>query len=203
MHVWYAAYGSNLSRARFDVYLNGGHPDGATHIYPGCRDTSAPIDDVVKDMQLELVFGGASRTWGGGVAFVEPGGGATPTKMRYYLITLQQFEDVVAQENWLEPGSVDLDEIPFTGSLVLDGDHTYGTIMCLIELHDIPVLTVTQLLGTEQAKPSPAYLRHMADGLRESHKLTDLEIVRYLGSKRGVCGALSDEELAELLGSPI
>jgi len=36
--VWYAVYGSNLLRKRFDCYIQGGKPKGAAKDYPGCRD---------------------------------------------------------------------------------------------------------------------------------------------------------------------
>ena len=38
--LWYAAYGSNLARDRFETYLSGGRPDGAARHYPGARDPS-------------------------------------------------------------------------------------------------------------------------------------------------------------------
>ena len=43
-HIWYVAYGSNLSRQRFHHYLRGGRPHGNDREYPGCRDTSDPLD---------------------------------------------------------------------------------------------------------------------------------------------------------------
>ena len=43
-HIWYVAYGSNLSRERFCHYLRGGRPDGVERDYPGCRDTSDELD---------------------------------------------------------------------------------------------------------------------------------------------------------------
>ena len=43
-HLWYAAYGSNLSRERFGHYLGGGRPVGASRHYSGARDGSEPRD---------------------------------------------------------------------------------------------------------------------------------------------------------------
>ena len=34
-HIWYVAYGSNLSRERFCYYLRGGRPDGVERDYQG------------------------------------------------------------------------------------------------------------------------------------------------------------------------
>ena len=61
--IWYATYGSNMSRARFGIYLRGGIPEGAAHAYPGCRDASDPVDVRNVDIDLQLAFGGNSETW--------------------------------------------------------------------------------------------------------------------------------------------
>jgi hypothetical protein len=181
-HVWYAAYGSNLSRERFDVYMSGGRPEGATHTYPGCRNPAPPMDDVPGVIDTELAFGGWSQTWGGGVAFVRDRPGAL-TRARLYLLTLEQFEDVVAQENWLIPGSVTIE--PSEEQVVLDGDHTYRLVMPLGKRDGTPILTVSQLVATETAPPTVAYLTHIAHGLRESHGMTHSEIVSYLADAPG------------------
>ena len=178
--IWYAAYGSNLSRRRFDIYLRGGRPDGATHTYPGCRDISDPADEDVGDIPSELCFGGWSQTWGGGVAFVRPSETAR-SKVRLYLITLEQFADVVAQENWLKPGSIEIDPAKDT---VLDG-RMYGVVPRLGDREGLPVLTITQAAQTEIAVPAPAYLRPIAEGLAEAHGLGADEIVAYLASAPG------------------
>ncbi len=176
--IWYAAYGSNLSRERFDIYLNGGTPDGATHTYPGCRDSSDPSDDRSLEIDgLELCFGGLSQTWGGGVAFVRAAAGAK-VKARLYLITHEQFLDVVAQENWLDPGSVD------DGERI--GDHMYGFAPRAGEIEGTPVRFVTQSPETELRAPSARYLRHIVHGLRESHGLTDEQVDVYLRAAQGM-----------------
>src|SRR5438552_4124720 len=82
--VWYATYGSNLSRERFDVYLRGGTPVGGAHTYPGCRDPSPPASDRPWECDFGLRFGGRSQTWGGGVALIDRIPGELPTKLRLY-----------------------------------------------------------------------------------------------------------------------
>ena len=176
--VWYAAYGSNLSRARFDIYLRGGTPDGATHHYPGCRDPSAPVEDRPDEIDMQLAFGGTSTTWGGGVAFVRPGGVA---KARLYLLTREQFADVVAQENWLEPGSVEIDDATMT-----IGHHMYGVVPHLGSLDGHPIRTITQDSETLLAAPTPAYVAYIAEGLRESHGMAPVEIDAYLHQAPGL-----------------
>lgn len=180
--VWYAAYGSNLSRARFDIYLNGGRPQGATHTFPGCRDATPPSSDLTDELDSQLAFGGWSQTWEGGVAFVRRSSGAR-LRARLYLLTLEQFSDVVAQENWLVPGTVEIE--PSEEQVVLDGDHTYRLVIPLGPREGVPVLTISQLASTDTAAPSAAYLRHMAEGLREAHAMSGDDIVAYLAAAPG------------------
>jgi hypothetical protein len=197
VNVWYAAYGSNLSRARFESYLRGGTPAGARHVYPGCRDASDPADDRPWDIDRELLFGGASRTWGGGVALLGPGR-TSETKVRLYLLALEQFEDIVAQENWLACGAVTLAN-PLTDEIDIGAAHTYGLVVRLGAVDEIPVLTITQHREAQPAAPSAAYLGHIAQGLKESHELSGPDIIEYLMTKRGVTPHFTSDELARTL----
>jgi hypothetical protein len=199
--IWYAAYGSNLSRERFDVYVRGGTPKGGAHEYPGCRDSSAPTDDRPWECDFELRFGGTSQTWGGGVALIDPSQTDVRTKIRLYLVTLEQFADVVAQENWLKPGSVDLSHATYAPHHVIGPDHTYRVVFSLGEFEGRPVLTVTQDPSAPTNPPTMRYLRHIADGLRESHNCGDGEIADYLVSRPGVAGTYTRDVLASGLAS--
>jgi hypothetical protein len=194
--VWYAAYGSNLSRARFGFYLRGGTPEGASHVYPGSRDASDPLDDRPWEIQRELVFGGTSRTWGGGVASVDPDS-QTSSKARLYLITADQFGDVVAQENWLPPGSVNATVAG--DETVIGVEHMYGLVLALGSVDDHPVLTFTQHRGLSRSRPSPAYLHHIAEGLREAHGMTSADIVDYLAKRPGILGNVTADELRTII----
>ena len=66
--LWYAAYGSNLDPARFDCYLRGGCPPGATRTYPGTRDAAAAQEPRATRIPGQVVFGWDSPTWGGMIA---------------------------------------------------------------------------------------------------------------------------------------
>src|SRR4030095_163368 len=99
-HIWYASYGSNLLEERFLCYIKGGQPVGSKKHYEGCRDKSLPIDKEEFYIPSELYFAKESDSWdNGGVAFIktnfEP---QQSTLGRMYLITPQQFIDVVKQE---------------------------------------------------------------------------------------------------------
>src|SRR5918993_1141915 len=111
--LWYVAYGSNLSLDRFRVYLRGG-----------------------------LRFVGVSSVWGGGMA-VYDAGAAGQIAARAYLITAEQFVDILAQEMRLEP-DLDADLTPVQET----GWHTFGagryqTLSHLGIRDDLPMLTFT------------------------------------------------------------
>lgn len=179
--IWYAAYGSNLSRERFDVYLTGGTPRGASHTYPGSRDATPPVEDVADVITAELAFGGTSQTWGGGVAFLVPSATAT-ARARLYLLTIEQVADVIAQENWLDPGDVVIDDLMLDRTTTIPGSHMYGTVIALQRRDGVPVLAVSQDPGTPRSAPSAPYIEHIADGLRDAHGMSDAEIEGYLRS---------------------
>src|SRR5204862_84081 len=98
--IWYASYGSNLSfRDRFMCYVVGGKPAGSTKENQGCRDKKPPRDNKPISLSFELYFAGHSHSWGGAVSFIRHGRDASLTLGRMYLLTEDQFNDVVLQEN--------------------------------------------------------------------------------------------------------
>ncbi|NOX31727.1 MAG: hypothetical protein GXP35_17035, partial [Actinobacteria bacterium] len=128
--VWYASYGSNLLRQRFEHYLTGGTfrgaPQRGQHV--GARDSALPTDDRAWRVPHGLRFAGESTRWsGGGVAFLDPAVGSGEAVVRMYRITAAQFSDVAAQENGLRPGdlSVDVDALVANGGQDIS-DRWYG-----------------------------------------------------------------------------
>jgi hypothetical protein len=83
--IWYAGFGSNLSRDRFGRYL------------AGCRDRAAPRREIALRFPGRLSFAGESTIWGGGMAFLDPDGDAEVVA-RGYLLTEAQLDDVAEQE---------------------------------------------------------------------------------------------------------
>lgn len=173
--VWYAAYGSNLSRQRFLHYLEGGCPPGASRTHDTCVDPTPPRDDRAYEMYGDMYFGGPSRNWGGGIAFFEPTEGAV--RSRLYLITEEQFEHVCFEENGQSS----------TGWYEVRTD--------VGSLDGYPIVTLTTPEKRDFTPPTPAYLRCLVQGLRESHRMADENITGYLLSKRGIVGELSREEV--------
>lgn len=188
--VWYAAYGSNLSRARFEYYLSGGRPPGAARTYPGARDRTPPTADRELSLPGQLYFAWESATWTGGVAFYDPAGPAASVAARAYLISVQQFSDVAAQEMHRLPG----EELDVCGLLADDcvvalGEGRYETLHRVGEIDGLPVVTFSAPWSVATAPlnpPAAAYLRLIAQGLRESHHWSTAQINAYLAAAPGM-----------------
>ncbi|MDN5763080.1 MAG: histone deacetylase [Microlunatus sp.] len=190
--LWYAAYGSNLDRRRFEAYLCGGRPAGAVRTYVGARDPSPPVDDRPLLLHGRIFFAWESPTWGGGIAFydpdlVGPDGGPATVYGRAYRITAEQFSDLAAQEMRRTPGT-DLD----LSDVLQHRRHTYGpgryeTLHLVGELEGAPVLTFTAPRdhGLSANPPAPAYLATMVRGLRECHGLSRADALAYLDAAPG------------------
>ncbi|MDF1602854.1 histone deacetylase [Nocardioides sp. YIM 152315] len=200
--LWYAAYGSNLDAERFRCYLLGGCPPGAARTYPGAREPTDALDDRPFRMPGQVRFAWRSPTWGGGVAFHDPDADAE-TLARAYLVTADQFADVLEQEMGREPGvDHDLDEVLFGGRHAVGPGH-YETVHLAGELDGRPVLTFStsdvEPLGLRA--PAPAYVATMARGLRHTHDLDDGALADYLLECPGATPAWSRDELLELLAA--
>jgi hypothetical protein len=195
--TWYVAYGSNLAAERFSRYLAGGCPAGASRTYAGCRDTSAPRDDVPVELPGEVLFAGQSTVWSGGIAFYDPQG-ADAVAARAYLLTTDQANDVVAQET-RHPVGTDLALRALregSASTVREGG--YDSVLRLRDIDGHPAVTITARRPLEPQPPSAAYLRWFCAGLHETHGWTADRIAGYLVRCRGVRARWTREALAEL-----
>jgi hypothetical protein len=197
--LWYVAYGSNLSLERFRIYLQGGRPVGGARDYPGCRDPLGPERDVAFMIPGGLRFVGVSSVWGGGMAVYDARAGGE-IAVRAYLITAEQFVDVLAQEMRLEPGlDVDLTPVRETGWHTL-GPGRYQTLAHVGSRDDLPMLTFTSadVYNHRVNSPSEGYLRTIAVGLRQSHGWTRTAIGRYLARFPGAAGTWSPRSIESL-----
>ena len=182
--VWYVSYGSNLSSERFRVYLEGGRAPGRATAQAGARDRSLWSADRSVHLDRRLFFAGWSGGWGGGVAHVDPAPGsadptvAGPTLARAYLVTVEQFQDVLAQESGRPVGTeVDLAPALASGQAVV-GEGTYDRVLAIGTLEGRPMLTFTTPRAPRELtpnRPSVAYLATIVAGLVESHGLTEPE----------------------------
>jgi hypothetical protein len=202
-HVWYVAYGSNLSAERFSCYLHGGQPPGAAFTYPGARDQTPPRASKAVWLSGGVYFATESQVWGGGRAFYDPD---IPGKAaaRSYLITTQQFSDVAAQEMYREPGvDLDLTELATLGRLQV-GEGRYETLIYAGHDEHMPMVTFTAPWGIGAVpllSPSDAYLRMLGQGLRESNGWDARRVGEYLASLPGARGSWTAGEIADLLAT--
>ena len=189
-HIWYVAYGSNLSRERFCTYLQGGQPNGSERNYPGCRDTSDAVDSFGLLITGDVYFAGRSSGWGAGMAFYDAGA-TGEVAARAYLITTEQFVDVLAQETRRPPGmTLDLEPF-FQGESYSNGVGGYPLLVRVGERRGVPLVTFSRPRPTASplVAPSRPYLAAMAIGLREAHGWSEVQIDRYLSALPGVVQA--------------
>ena len=194
--VWYVAYGSNMSAARFGCYISGGRPRGARRTYLGCRDRSPPLRDVGIRLAGGLTFAGESRVWGGGIAFYNPDADGQ-VAARAYLLTFGQLSDVVAQE---AKSSVGCDLVLGNGIARrwATPSRVYETVLHVDDLDGLAMFTITSLQSLEPTAPSEHYLRTMLNGLGEAFGWTAAERVDYLLRAPGVTPAWTASRLVEL-----
>jgi hypothetical protein len=201
--VWYVAYGSNLCASRFSYYLRGGTPPGAHRCYIGARDGSAPR--AVESLWLPggIFFTGVSVTWTGGVALYDPSLSGR-TAAQAYLVSLEQFGDVLTQETYRPEGSqweVDVGELTARGRLTV-GPGRYETLHHLGERHGYPMVTFTAPFTAAQAElaaPAAGYLTVIGSGLVQAHGLTPVQAGAYLAAAPGAAGVWGADEVARLL----
>jgi len=203
--VWYAAYGSNLSRDRFMCYIEGGTPPGSTKDHTGCSDRSPPMEDRTVLLPYGLLFSMRSAQWeDAGVAFVDPEN-LTPagTLGRMYLVTGDQFVQIVRQENGLDPDDasldIDLDLAIREGELELPGP--YGRLIHVGFEMPRPIFTFTSPTAAdlELRAPGERYLTTIIKGLIETYDMSDDEISLYLKSANGIHGTPVERDLDRVI----
>jgi len=148
----------------------------------------------------DVYFAWNSSTWGGGVAFLDPVAAGTSPGCAY-LLTHEQFSDVVAQEMHRPPG-VDLDLGVLGGQRSWAfGDGRYETMHVLDAIDGVPVVTFTAptTAPLDYLAPSGSYLTVMGVGLMGSHGWDAGEVASYLMGCRGIGGGWTVESISALL----
>ncbi|PWH07368.1 histone deacetylase [Brachybacterium endophyticum] len=178
--VWYVSYGSNMNAERLACYIEGGRPPGALIGYTGARDPAPPRDSAGVMLPGRLHFALRSRVWDGGIGFYDHEAEG-PTPARAFLVTIEQFADVAAQEMHRpvqadDPVEAlvreDLGPSAPTGARVAVGPGHYETLLRVGERDGLPMLTFTSPVGATgmtATQPTPAYLDMLAEGLRQAH----------------------------------
>src|SRR5699024_12039281 len=109
-----------------------------------------------------------SQVGDGGVAFIDHHPVEDEvTSGRKFLITDEQFKEVVAQENNEQGLDIDLDTVIREGAVKITNGW-YGRIMYLGEKDGAPIFTFTSNVPMTEQKikePAQAYIRTIANGL--------------------------------------
>ena len=167
--------------------------------------TRLPRDDVALELSHSLYFAGRSKRWGGtSAAFVSLHVLDPPSLVRAYLITQEQFVDVVRQENNLQADIADfeqrLHDAMARGHARLLPTGFYTELLFCGERGGHPMLTFTASDDrADVGRPSAAYLQMIGTGLRECHGVTTEQAVNYLIDRPGVRGMWTAKELTDLL----
>uniref|UniRef100_A0A5B7BC80 histone deacetylase n=1 Tax=Davidia involucrata TaxID=16924 RepID=A0A5B7BC80_DAVIN len=199
--VWYATFGSNMSKSRFLCYIQGGQVEGMRKPCSGSMDKSLPKEILWKTVPHRLFFGrDHTSTWGpGGVAFLHPKSNIhDKAYMCLYRITLEQFNDVLLQEN---VSSYDmrspLFDLTALNSIVKTQYISveilkrgwYHNVVYLGKENDIPILTMTCTLSNIESfktgnlplcAPNKDYANILVKGLVEGNKLPEEEAMAYI-----------------------
>jgi len=202
--VWYISYASNMSLERFLCYIRGGRAKGSIREHSGCSDQQLPRKIKPLLLSQSLYFADESQAWSGGIAFIGHTPGKEQTLARAYLITKQQFEEVVAQESWRnESAPIDFAKLAEHGQLVVgDGLGKYDKVIYCGEMDGYPAASFTGPLEHDiYTKPVAAYLAMVGAGLRETHRLSNRQAATYLSTKPGITAHYGLDELSAIIGS--
>ena len=139
--------------------FSGGQPEGSERNYPGCRDTSDAVDSFGLLITGGVYFAGQSSGWGAGMAFYDAEAKGE-VAARAYLITTEQFVDVLAQETRRSPGmTLDLEPL-FQGERYSTGVGGYPLLVRVGKRGALPLVTFTRRAdyrlassGSERALP--------------------------------------------------
>jgi hypothetical protein len=186
---------------RFLCYIVGGKVEGMRVTCEGCRDKTHPIKSQRVSIPHTLYFAEDSMTWGGGVAFLHPSKDEEHSTIgRMYLITVNQFQEVVAQENGALSGFVDLKKVSQKKILKVS-DGWYGHVMHIGDHEGYPILTFSNNLEKIAVNPpNDSYIRIISTGLKQM-ELDHHTIVQYLQNKQGVKDHYHVDKLHEIVRS--
>ncbi|RZT24013.1 MULTISPECIES: hypothetical protein [Fictibacillus] len=203
-YVWYVSYGSNLMEHRFLCYILGDQPEGSSQKERGCRNPAMPLKNGKAVLPFPLYFARERTKWGeGGVAFIgHEKNEKYKTYGRKYLVTVEQFLDVTAQENSCDEIEADLEEVIEKGYIHF-GSGWYSRMVYLGEEEGYPMVTFTCNLDLHEQNlnPPPAtYLTTIAKGLSQIGLTCD-EAVKYFAETPGISGRMKEDEIESIICS--
>ncbi len=204
-YLWYASYGSNLSRDRFMCYIVGGKPKNSSKIEKGCSDKTEPKDDRPHRIKHALYFARTSKKWNnGGSCILSVNHDDNKTTFgRKFLITVEQFLDIVSQNNGEENTQINFDEVIEKGSKSINNSLS-GNILYLGDEDSHPIFTFTSHFDeTDFRRPDILYLATIGAGVKKTFKMTTEEVTDYFMNLDGVKQNYTKEDLLKQLSEKI
>ncbi len=199
-YIWYASYGSGLSKDIFMQQITGGTPEGSSRAFIGCTDQTPPIKDRFLSLPYRLYFAGVCEAWdGGGHGTIEVEPSEARTIARAYLITLEQFQQMVAQQNdQTKVKPLPLKQAVRHGhALIKDATGYYNELVFCGIKDDAPMFCITSNRKLPLKAPSSAYTRLLCKGLSERGD-TQSNAVDYVLAAPGIAGNHKKDEIARL-----
>jgi len=194
-----------MLRERFMCYIKGGTFSGNGYEEPGCKDPSDPIRDMNYRINRAMYFSKQSPRWSNmGVAFLsEKESPKAQAFGKMYLISRDQFEDVVRQENRIPMETdlgIDYGTLEARGAYLVFEDKFYGKLLCLGHESGWPIYTFTAPIQEEAyVKPSEAYLKSIMKGVLLNFGPIHQDLIQVFSSTQGVEGHYSQEDIEHLI----
>jgi succinyl-diaminopimelate desuccinylase len=203
--VWYATYGSGIWREHFMHSITGQKSPDDLREYVGCTDKTPPTKEVFMSLPYRFYFAGNcphhNKVGGGGCIFIDTKSDpAANTISRAYLIGADQFEEIVAQENFYKDRlTLPFAEATAKGRATIAGfGGEYNELIYCGERDGYPIFSVTAAKPEELSPPSPNYVSMLCRGLSEVGSIDQQEAVNYLLGAPGVAGYYHKNDLNEL-----
>jgi len=213
-YLWYASFGSNMREERLLAYIQGLQAEGASRREKGCRDHALPIENRQISIPYPLYFAQKSSLWlNKGVAFIDVTKKLSEkdpqcTWGRIYLITEEQFIDLVSQENGGRTPNEPFNFEKFKKNMTQVMPGWYGTIVYLgeergskdIAPQNYPIFTFTNKTPFPINSPSDIYLTQLIIGLYQTFPNSHPEdFVSYLLTKPGISNGEKEKTLLNKL----
>lgn len=200
--IWYFSYGSNVLPERFHCYIRGGQLGNQGKMHVGCSLQNLPEKQMAWQIPHRLYFARYSSNWKGAVAFIDPQENKRQSALGVtYLISQQQFIEIVHQENDLEESvAIDLNLLNEKRSIIIPHFKWYDQLLLLGYQNNYPIVTFTS--STPQSdfeKPSEAYLSTIIGGIHQFYSKDKRQLIDYLITKDGIRSYFTEFELGLLI----
>lgn len=170
-YVWYATYGSGLSKEHFLLSITGADPAKTMRHNVGCSNKSEPLKDTFISLPYKLFFAGHCEVHGGGHAYVDYRRDENAhTIARAYLITREQFEEIACQENLHQKvQNTPFKEATRHGHATIGYNGDYDELLYCGDMDGYPIYSLTTSNpDAPHTAPAGAYTDVIRKGLSEA-----------------------------------